>query len=60
MYQRARRIRAIIGKSSAGLNELASDELEAYMIAINALSLVDLKNAWIVVPRTANVTQDNV
>jgi hypothetical protein len=49
MYQRAQKIHQLI-TTAALFAELAEDELEAYLIAINALSLLDAKDAWIVLP----------
>ena len=50
MYQRARKLHDLIVRTPSLLSSLAHEELEAYLIAMNALSLVDEKNAWILVP----------
>jgi hypothetical protein len=52
MYQRARKISSILGEPSNFPN-LAGLQLEAYVVAMNALSLLDQKNAWIAVPVVA-------
>jgi len=55
MYQRARKLHDLMGEPALFFS-LVEDQLEAYMVAINALSLVDQKNAWIILP----VSLDNV
>lgn len=52
MYQRARKLAAVIGDAST-FAELAELQLEAYVVAINSLALVDPKNQWITLPITA-------
>jgi hypothetical protein len=47
MYQRARKLQNLINDPTS-FSSLAEAQLEAYVIAINALSLVDAKNAWVV------------
>ncbi|KAJ7590746.1 nucleoporin Nup120/160-domain-containing protein [Mycena floridula] len=47
MYQRARRLHDLVLNKPSLMTALAPQELEAYMIAMNSLSLVDPKNAWI-------------
>lgn len=55
MYQRARKLHDLIG-DPAELLSLAEEELEAYMVAMNSLALVDRQNAWIVIPATGENT----
>ncbi|TFK87436.1 hypothetical protein K466DRAFT_663014 [Polyporus arcularius HHB13444] len=52
MYQRARKLAAIMGDASA-FAELAELQLEAYVVAMNSLALVDPKSQWITLPITA-------
>jgi hypothetical protein len=49
MYQRARKLHDVITDSTSFVS-LAEDQLEALSVAINALHLVDEKNAWILMP----------
>ena len=49
MYQRARKLEALMGDASA-FAELAELQLEAYVVAMNALALVDPKSQWITLP----------
>ena len=49
MYQRARRLQQLSVDASDFI-PLAEEQLEAMMVAINALSLVDQQSAWIAVP----------
>jgi hypothetical protein len=49
MYQRARRLQQPTG-DPLDFVSLAEEQLEAMMVAINALSLVDRQSAWIAVP----------
>jgi nuclear pore complex protein Nup160 len=51
MYQHALKLKAAI-VDCASFVEMAQAQLEAIMIAINALSLVDSRNAWIVIPKS--------
>ncbi|KAG6833626.1 hypothetical protein H0H87_004253 [Tephrocybe sp. NHM501043] len=53
MYQRARRLQDIITDTTS-FTSLAEEQLEAYGLAINSLSLVDLKNAWVLLPLPAD------
>jgi nuclear pore complex protein Nup160 len=53
MYQRARKLQALIDHPTTFVS-LAEDQLEAYNIAINSLSLVELKNAWVLLPITSD------
>ncbi|KAF9468851.1 nucleoporin Nup120/160-domain-containing protein [Collybia nuda] len=57
MYQRARKVQDLIYDPST-FDSLAEEQLDAYSIAINALSLVDPKNAWIVLPVTPESTHE--
>jgi nuclear pore complex protein Nup160 len=47
MYQRARKLHDLIGDPSQ-LLALAEEQLEAYVVAMNSLALLDRPNAWIV------------
>jgi hypothetical protein len=49
MYQRARKISNLLGDPT-NFSDLAELQLEAYVVAMNALSLLDQKNAWIAIP----------
>lgn len=53
MYQRARKLHRLVGDPRTFL-ELAEEQLESYMIAMNAISLLERKNAWIVMPTSAD------
>lgn len=50
MYQRARKLAQLAGNGPDQFMKLAELQLEAYVVSINALSLIDQKNAWIVLP----------
>lgn len=50
MYQRARKLRDLVDSSSSSAVSLTEEVLESYTIAMNSLSLVDPKSAWIVIP----------
>jgi len=50
MYQRARKLHALIASNPALMATLAEEELEAYMISMNALSLADSKTMWFMLP----------
>ncbi|GBE86753.1 hypothetical protein SCP_0906340 [Sparassis crispa] len=52
MYQRARKLASLFG-DPANFIEIAELRLEAYVVGMNALVLTDQKNAWIVLPVTA-------
>lgn len=54
MYQRARKLAALSTSEPQQFKILAEQRLEAYAVSINALSLVDSKSAWIVLPFTAD------
>ncbi|KAL7282041.1 hypothetical protein ACG7TL_003508 [Trametes sanguinea] len=51
MYQRARKLASLMG-DPATFFELAELQLEAYVVAMNSLSLVDSKNQWVTLPIT--------
>ncbi len=48
MYQRARKLRHLI--SSTSEVSLVKETCEAYLIALNSLSLADPKTAWMILP----------
>jgi nuclear pore complex protein Nup160 len=50
MYQRARKLGALASSDVAQYTELAEGQLESYLATINALTLVEPKNAWFVTP----------
>ena len=50
MYLQARRLSVNPGKSSISLFELATMQARSYLAAINCLSLVDKRQAWIAIP----------
>ena len=49
MYQRARKLEDVITDATSFVS-LAESQLEALSVATNALSLVDVKSAWVVMP----------
>jgi hypothetical protein len=53
MYQRAKKLQDLINDPTL-FASLAEEQLEAYLVAINALSLVDQKNAWVLLPMPAD------
>ncbi|KAF5387735.1 hypothetical protein D9615_000062 [Tricholomella constricta] len=53
MYQRARKLKDLISDPTS-FASLAEEQLEAYNVAINALFLVDQKNAWVLLPLPAD------
>jgi nuclear pore complex protein Nup160 len=55
MYQRAAKLADVVAPADE-LLQLADMQREAYVTALNAMSLLEEKSAWIVVP----VTNDNV
>ncbi|KAG5654657.1 hypothetical protein H0H81_009905 [Sphagnurus paluster] len=57
MYQRARKLHDLINDATS-FASLAEEQLEGYSIAINALSLVDQKNAWVLLPMPADQTYE--
>ncbi|KAF8211558.1 nucleoporin Nup120/160-domain-containing protein [Mycena galopus ATCC 62051] len=50
MYQRARKLQDLITSDLSLSTTLAGQQKEAYMVAINSLSLVDQRNAWFLLP----------
>lgn len=52
MYQRARKLASLIGDSENSIS-LVEAQLEAYAVSMSALALIDQRNAWIVIPVTA-------
>lgn len=52
MYQRARKL-ATLAAEPSNFVPMAGLQMEAYLAAVNALSLVDQKVAWITIPLTA-------
>lgn len=50
MYQRARKLRDLVDGNSSLAASLTEEVLASYTIAMNSLSLVDPKSAWIVIP----------
>lgn len=57
MYQRARKLASLIDDRSQFIN-LVELQLEAYVVAMNALSLIESKNAWIVMPVTGEAEHE--
>lgn len=57
MYQRARKLQEISSKP-ADVILLIEDQLESYLLAINSLSLLEQKNAWVVVQLPASNAKD--
>jgi nuclear pore complex protein Nup160 len=49
MYQRARKLQDLASDPSL-FTSLVDEQLEAYLFAINCLSLLDRKSAWIILP----------
>lgn len=49
MFQRARKLQELLADPS-NMRSVAQEQLEAYLVAINALSMVDRKSAYIVSP----------
>ena len=52
MYQRARKL-ATLAAEPSNFVPMAELQMEAYLGAVNALSLVDQRAAWIAIPLTA-------
>jgi hypothetical protein len=57
MYQRARRL-SELQSAPHELLELAELQREAYVVAMNALALLDPKSAWIIVPMTTDPVEE--
>ena len=53
MYQRARKL-ATLAAEPSNYVPMAELQIEAYLGAVNALSLVDQKVAWIAIPLVAD------
>lgn len=53
MYQRARKLHDLVG-DPAQLLALAEEQLEAYMVAMNSLALIDRPSAWFLIPMTTD------
>lgn len=53
MYQRARKLDTL-ASGPADFFSTAELQIEAYAISINALSLVDQKSAWFVIPASSD------
>ncbi|KAG6861191.1 hypothetical protein C0995_002818 [Termitomyces sp. Mi166 len=58
MYQRARRLQDLITDPTL-FASLAEEQLEAYNLAINAFSLVDSRNAWVLLPLPTDQTYES-
>ncbi|KAJ3536697.1 hypothetical protein NM688_g6802 [Phlebia brevispora] len=52
MYQRARKLAELSSNNPEQFTSLAGLQLEAYLVSMNALSIVDTKSAWIILPFT--------
>ena len=52
MYQRARKFAVLSQGKTEDYIGFAQQQLEAYAVSINALSLVDQNSAWFVLPVT--------
>jgi hypothetical protein len=59
MYQRARKL-AELSSLPSEMVELAEMQREAYVVALNALALLDEKNAWFVVQLNPGPASDGV
>ncbi|GAW08242.1 Nuclear pore complex protein [Lentinula edodes] len=59
MYQRARKLQGLMTREPSLVTRLAGEQLEAYMIAMNALSLADPKNLWFLLPGSADATNEH-
>lgn len=57
MYQRARKLQEVSSKP-VDVIPLMEDQLESYLLAINSLSLLESKNAWVVVQLPASNVKD--
>ncbi|KAF8204833.1 nucleoporin Nup120/160-domain-containing protein [Pholiota molesta] len=56
MYQRARKLQDVITDVTSFI-ALAEDQLEALSVAVNALNLVDEKNAWVLMPIVSDTSR---
>ncbi|KAJ3743459.1 nucleoporin Nup120/160-domain-containing protein [Lentinula detonsa] len=59
MYQRARKLQELMIRDPSLVTRLASDQLEAYMISMNALSLADSKNLWFLLPNSIDAKNEH-
>jgi hypothetical protein len=50
MYQHAQNLHELVMSSPSVVIDLGPEELEAYLLAMNCLSLIDSKDAWILMP----------
>ena len=57
MYQRARKLQELIS-DGVSFASLAEDQLDAYNIAINSLSLINPQNAWVPLPIPTDNTHE--
>ncbi|KIJ70406.1 hypothetical protein HYDPIDRAFT_122186 [Hydnomerulius pinastri MD-312] len=57
MYQRARKLQEISGQP-VDVISLMEDQLESHLLAINSLSLLEQKNAWIIVQAPSTNVND--
>ena len=57
MYQRARKLQEISAQPADAIS-LMEDQLESYLLAINSLSLLESKNAWVVVQLPTSNAKD--
>ena len=58
MYQRARRFATLTQGVFDDYTWLAQLQLEAYAVSINALSLIEAKSAWFILPITVVPTHE--
>ncbi|KAJ4472069.1 nucleoporin Nup120/160-domain-containing protein [Lentinula aciculospora] len=59
MYQKARKLRGLMTRDPSLVTRLAGEQLEAYLISMNALSLADPKNLWFLLPGSVDSTHEN-
>lgn len=59
MYQRARKLGDSIADAASFIS-LAEDQLEAFSVSMNALSLVDSKNSWMLIPVVTDLVRLHV
>lgn len=57
MYQRGRKLHNLI-PGSTDVAALAEEELEAYMVALNSLALIDRDSAWFSMPLVTESGQE--
>ena len=58
MYQRARKLRGLMIRDPTSVSRLGSEQLEAYLISANALSLADAKNLWFLLPGSLDASTE--